>query len=50
VGDPPECTRDLGVRYSQDKREGTLDEMPCTGERELVVPTSNRKIGHQVRD
>jgi hypothetical protein len=27
-----------------------IDEMPCSGERELVEPTSSRKSGHQERD
>jgi hypothetical protein len=38
------------VRDSQDSKRGTLDEMPYTGERELVEPTSSRKTGHQVRN
>jgi hypothetical protein len=36
------------VRDSQDSKGGTLDEMPNSGERELVVSTSSRKIRHQV--
>jgi hypothetical protein len=36
------------VRDSQVSKRGNLDEMPYTGERELVEPTSSRKIGHQV--
>jgi hypothetical protein len=31
------------VRNSQNSKEGTLDEMPYTGERELIEPTSVRK-------
>jgi hypothetical protein len=27
----------------------TLDEMPDSKERELIEPTSSRKIGHQVK-
>jgi hypothetical protein len=38
------------MRDTQDSKGGTLDEMPYSGERELVEPTSNRKAGHQVRD
>ncbi|KRY62225.1 hypothetical protein T4D_7626, partial [Trichinella pseudospiralis] len=30
------------------QRGGTLDEMPNSGERELVESTSSRKTGHQV--
>jgi hypothetical protein len=36
------------VRDIQDSKEGTLDEMTYSGKRELVVPTSSRKTGHQV--
>jgi hypothetical protein len=36
------------VRESQDSKRRTLDEMPYSGERELVEPTSSRKTGHQV--
>jgi hypothetical protein len=36
------------VRDSQDSKGGTLDEMPNSGERELVESTSSRKTGHQV--
>ena len=45
-GDILECTRDLGV--SQDSKGVTLDEMPNSGEREIVDSTSSRKKGHQV--
>jgi hypothetical protein len=38
------------VRDSQDSKGGTLDEMPYSGDRELVEPTSSRKTVHQVRD
>ena len=34
------------VRDSQDSKGGTLDEMPYSGERELVESTSSRKTGH----
>jgi hypothetical protein len=37
------------VRDSQDSKGGTLDEMPNSRERELIEPTSSRKIGHQMR-
>ena len=30
--------------------EGNLDEMPYSGERELVKPISSRKTGHQMMD
>jgi hypothetical protein len=40
-------TRDLGSD-SQDSKRGTLDEMPFSGERELIKSTSSRKIGHQL--
>ena len=39
-----------GVRDSQASKGGTLNEMPYSGERKLVEPTSSRKTGHQVRD
>jgi hypothetical protein len=38
------------VRDSQDLKEGTLDEMPDSRERELSEPTSSRKTGHEVRE
>ena len=38
------------MRDSQDSKEGTLDEMLNSRKRELIEPTSSRKIGHQVRD
>jgi hypothetical protein len=31
------------VTDSQDSHGGTLDEMPCSGERKLIEPTSSRK-------
>ena len=36
------------VRDSQDSKGGTLDEMPNSGERELVESISSRKMGYQV--
>ena len=36
------------MRYSQDSKEGTIDEMPSCGERELVESIFSRKTGHQV--
>ena len=38
------------VRDSQNSKRETSDEMPYSGERELVEATSSRKTGHQVRD
>jgi hypothetical protein len=35
---------------SQDSKGGTLDEMPNSGERELVESTSSRKTGHRVEE
>jgi hypothetical protein len=35
---------------SQDSKGGTLDEIPYSGEWELVEPISGRKTMHQVRD
>jgi hypothetical protein len=37
------------MRDSRDLKGGILDEMPYSGEREFVEPTSSRKTGHQVR-
>jgi len=37
------------VRDSQDSKRGNLDEIPYSGERELIESTSS-KTGHQVRD
>ena len=37
------------MRDSGDSKGGTLDEMLCSGERELVEPTSRGRIKHQVR-
>jgi hypothetical protein len=36
------------VRNAQDSKRGTLDEMPNSGERELVESISSRKTGQQV--
>jgi hypothetical protein len=47
-GDPPECTRDLGDERLSGLKGRDLDEKPYSGERELVEPTSSRKIEHQV--
>jgi hypothetical protein len=38
------------VRDSQDSKGGTLDETPDSRERELIEPTSSRKIEHQVSE
>jgi hypothetical protein len=32
----------------QDSKGGTLDEMPYSGETELIKPISSRKTGHQL--
>jgi hypothetical protein len=37
-------------RDSKDSKGGNLNEMPYSGKRKLVKPTSSRKTGHQVRD
>jgi hypothetical protein len=51
LGGPPQITPETwDVRDSQDSQGGTFDEMPYSRERELIEPTSSRKIGHQVRD
>ena len=36
------------MRDAQDSKRGTLDEVPNSGERELVESISSRKTGHQV--
>ena len=36
------------MKDSQDSKGGTLDEMPCSGERELVESSSSGETGHQV--
>ena len=36
------------MRDSQDSNEGTIDEMPNSGEKELIESTSSRKTDHQV--
>ena len=38
------------MRASQDSKEGTLDEMPNSEERELAEFTSSRKTGNQVEE
>jgi hypothetical protein len=38
------------VRDSQNSKGGTLNEMPNSGEREIVEPIYNRKSRHQVRN
>jgi hypothetical protein len=50
LGEPPEYTRDWEMRDPQDAKEGTLNGMANSRERELIDPTSSRKTGHQVRD
>ena len=40
------CTETLEVRDAQDSKGETLDEMPYSGERELVESTFSRKTGH----
>ena len=48
--DPLICTTDLGAeRDSNNSKGGILDEMPYSGEKELVEHISCRKTGHQVR-
>ena len=37
-------------RWETLRTQRTLDEIPYSGKRELVAPTSSRKTGHQVRD
>jgi hypothetical protein len=50
MGDPLDWPEIGEVRDSQNSKRGNLDEMPYTGERELVDLISSRKTGHQVRD
>jgi hypothetical protein len=38
------------VRDSQDSKQGTLDEVSDSREREFIAPTSSRKIGYQMRE
>jgi hypothetical protein len=45
-GHLPEYKTDMGG----ERLSGLKDEMPYTGERGLVEPTSSRQIGHQVRN
>ena len=42
VGNIQNVTDTWEVRYSQDSKGGTLDEMPYSGARKLVGPTSSR--------
>jgi hypothetical protein len=49
VGDPLECTRDLGGERLSGLKGKCLDEMLNSGERELIESTSSRKTGHQVK-
>ena len=46
---PQNVTNTWEVGDSQDSKGGALDEMPDSGEGELVEPTSGRKTGHQRR-
>jgi hypothetical protein len=48
MGNPLECTRDLGDERILGLKQRDLDEMAYSGERELVESTSSRKTGHQV--
>ena len=48
VEGPLECTRDLGHERLSRLKRGILDEMPYSGERELVKSTFSRKTEHQV--
>jgi hypothetical protein len=43
LGDPLEHTRDLGSETLSGLKEGALDEMPNSGERELIDFTSSKK-------
>lgn len=51
-GDPPRqyAPETWEVRGSQDSHGENSDEMSANGERELIEPTSSRKIRHQMRD
>jgi hypothetical protein len=42
-GNLQNVTKTWKVKDSQESKEGTLDEMPYSGERKLVEPTSSRK-------
>ena len=44
------CTRDLGSERPSGFKGRTLDEMPYSGEGELVEHNSSRETGHQVGD
>jgi hypothetical protein len=46
-GTPQNVPETWEVRDSQDSEGGTLDETPNSRKRELIVPTSSRKTGHQ---
>jgi hypothetical protein len=43
LGDPQNVPETWEVRDSQDSKEGILDEMPNSTERELIEPVSSRK-------
>ena len=47
-GEPLGCTRDLGGERLSGFKGFPLEEMPYSGERELVESISSRKTGHQV--
>jgi hypothetical protein len=38
------------VKDSQNSKGRTLDEIPDSGNREFIEPTSSRKTGHQMRE
>jgi hypothetical protein len=38
------------VRYFQDSKGGTLDEIPDSRKREVIEHTSSRKTGNQMRE
>jgi hypothetical protein len=48
--DPQNTLETWEVSDFQDSKGGTIDEMPDSGEREFIEPTSSRKTGHQVSD
>jgi hypothetical protein len=48
--DPQNTPDTWEVRDSQDSKGGTFDEITYSRKREIIEPTSSRKIGHQVRD
>lgn len=47
-GSPQNVPETREVRNNQNSNRGTLEEMPYSGKRELIEPTSSRKAGHQV--